>query len=135
MKLVTDQIMKVKKQYFDILFLVLKGTENVLDLSEARKRDAFLKTLSVELESFYKDRTTIYETFCDKKEDGTPDIIDNQYRFDPIKLDDINKELKALYEEEVSFDLPIKGILEKSEYKPKVGEAEVIDSLITLCEN
>ena len=52
--------MKVKKQYFDILFLVLKGTENVLDLSEARKRDAFLKTLSVELESFYKDRTTIY---------------------------------------------------------------------------
>ena len=127
--------MKVKKQYLEILFSTLKGTENLLSIAESRKRDAFLKELAPKLDNFYKERSFIYETFCDKKEDGTPDIRDDQYRFDPAKLKEINSELETLGNEEVSFDLLINGILEKSEYKPKLGEVEIIDKLIELCES
>lgn len=127
--------MKVKKQYLEILFSTLKGTENSLSIAESRKRDAFLKELAPKLDNFYKERSFIYETFCDKKEDGTPDIRDDQYRFDPAKLEEINSELETLGNEEVSIDLPINGILEKSEYRPKLGEVEIIDKLIELCES
>jgi len=127
--------MKVKKQYLEILFSTLKGTENLLSIAESRKRDAFLKELAPKLDNFYKERSFIYETFCDKKEDGTPDIRDDQYRFDPAKLEEINSELETLGNEQVIIDLPINGILEKSEYKPKLGEVEIIDKLIELCES
>ncbi len=127
--------MKVKKQHLEILFSTLKGTENILSLPDSRKRDAFLKALSSELETFYKERTVIYETFCDKDENGKPDIKDDKYHFAPEKFDEINGELKTLGDEEVTIDLSITGVLEKSEYKPKIGEAEIIDKLIELCES
>lgn len=125
--------MNVKKQHLETLYLVVKGTENILNLSESRKRDTFLKPLTEALETFYKERKVIYEKFCDKKEDGTPNIVENRYTFQ--NAEEVNKELTILLEETVELPPLEVSILEKSEYKPKIGEAEVIDEFITLCQN
>lgn len=125
--------MNVKKQHLETLYLVVKGTENILNLSESRKRDTFLKPLTEALETFYKERKVIYEKFCDKNEDGTPNIVENRYTFQ--NAEEVNKELTILLEETVELPSLEVSILEKSEYKPKIGEAEIIDKLITLCQN
>ena len=125
--------MNVKKQHLETLYLVVKGTENILNLSESRKRDTFLKPLTEALETFYKERKVIYEKFCDKNEDGTPNIVENRYTFQ--NAEEVNKELTILLEETVELPPLEVSILEKSEYKPKIGEAEIIDELITLCQN
>ena len=122
--------MKVEKKYLEVFYLALKDSK--LKLADARVRDRFLKPLTEALESFYKERTAIYENFCFKTEDGKPDIKDNKYQFDPLKVDEINVELKALHDEEVDLpsDEKVKGILENTDYEPKAGETEIIDILI-----
>lgn len=134
--------MTVKKSHLEVLFHSLKGTEGVLTLAESRIRDSFIKPVAEATETYFKDRTKIYETFCIKKEDGTPDFIvtkdkdgvdQTSYQFPPEKLEEINKELITLSEEEVSFEdnEKLKEILEKTEYKPKVGETALLDEVIS----
>lgn len=125
--------MNVKKQHLETLYLVVKGTENILNLSESRKRDAFMKRLTEALETFYKERKVVYEKLCDKNEDGTPSIIENRYTFQ--NAEEVNKELTTLLEETVELPPFEVSILEKTEYKPKIGEAEIIDEIIKLCQN
>ncbi len=67
--------MKVKKQYFDILFLVLKGTENVLDLSEARKTYDVLKTIATNADN---NATTTKEMITSMKNSGK--TVENHLR-------------------------------------------------------
>lgn len=127
--------MKLKKQYLETLFATVKGTEGVLNLAESRIRDEFLKKLVEPTDTFIKDRAKIYETFAIKKEDGSLDLVDgNKYQFPPEKIDEINAELKTLVEEEVEFDTPekLKEIIEKTDYKPKVGESDIIDEITKL---
>lgn len=126
--------MKLKKSNLEVIFNFTKGTEGVLNLADSRLRDEFLKDLSDKTQSFYDDRNKIYINFCVKK-DGQPDLLDgDKYQFEKNVLPDLNKELMVLAEEEVVITLPdnfttfkLKEILEKSEYKPKALEAEVID--------
>jgi hypothetical protein len=128
--------MQIKKSSLEILFNFTKGTEGVLNLADSRVRDSFLKPLSEITQTYYDDRNKIYVAFCLKKEDGSPDLLDgDKYQFDKTKLDEINKELLTLADEsvEVNFtDNPqrIKQILEKSDYKPKVGESEAFDTIL-----
>jgi len=121
----------MQKRYLEILFQVLKGTEGVLNLAESRKRDSFIKEVGKALETFYADRLAIYVKFCRKKEDGTPDIIDDKYHFEPEVVKEADAELKILLDEEVNLTVPenIKEIIEKTTYAPKVGEVELIDEL------
>lgn len=124
--------MLIKKSSLEVLFLASKEIEKIT-LSEARIRDSFIKPLSVTLQSFYDDRKKIYDTFCLKKEDGTPDLKDgDKYQF-PKDTTEADNELKTLLSEEVEVNFPagIKEILEKTSYSPKVGEVEVLDEILT----
>lgn len=126
--------MKIKKSQLEILFNFSKGTEGALNLSESRIRDKFIKSLSETTQEFYDQRDEIYKHFCIKDEQGNPALKDgNKYEFPKDILDVINVELSTLGDEEVEIDTPegIKEILEKSEYKPKLLEAEIIDELLT----
>lgn len=124
--------MQVQKSHLESFFQALKGTEGVLSLKESRVRDSFIKSLAEALETFYKERTAIYQAYCLTKEDGTCDIKDDKYHFPPEKLPDINQELQTLHAEEVELDTPagLKEIMEKTTYAPKVGEAELIDAVL-----
>ena len=130
--------MKIKKSDLETLFNLTKGTEGVLNLSEARARDSFIKPLSDVTQSYYDQREAIYKHFCIKNEEGTPDLKDgNKYQFNPKQLDEINAELKTLGDEEVEVNFTdnpqlIKEILEKSAYTPKLMESEIIDNIINL---
>ncbi len=130
--------MTIKKANLEVFFYALKGTEGVLTLAESRVRDAFIKPLAEYTDTYLKDRQKIFETFCLKKEDGTNDLKTEKdgtqsYQFPTEKLEEINKELKTLAEEEVELEAPekLKEILEKTEWKPKTGEVAIFDEIIT----
>lgn len=127
--------MKVKKQYLETLFNFIKGTDEQLTLSESRKRDAFLKEIAPVLETFYADRKVIYEKFAVKDASGKPGIVNDKYSFEKEVIEELGKELTLLFEEEVEISNLPKDIVDKSEYKPKVGEVEIIDNLLATCEN
>lgn len=124
--------MQTKKSNLEIFFLLTKGTEGVLGLAESRIRDKFMKTLTEVTKQFEEDRKVVYEKFCAKNEDGTPKIDNNNYHFAPDVIEDTNKELNVLLDETVTLEIPegLKGFLERSEYKPKVGESEQIDAIL-----
>lgn len=125
--------MTIKKSYLETLFLFTKGTENVLNLADSRLRDTFIKPLFEITKVYIEDRNKIYLEYCLKNEDGSPELLDgDKYQFPNEKLEEINKELEILGNEEVEVGTheKLKEILEKSEYKPKVGEAEIIDEIL-----
>lgn len=126
--------MQLKKQYLEPLFLLTQGTDGQLSLPEARVRDKFMKTVNEVTQEYEGHRKVIYEKFCTKTEDGKPDIADGKYHFDKEQLPEVNKELETLLAETVEIATPegLKDILEKSAYKPRVGEAESIDHILSL---
>lgn len=125
-------MLKLQKKCLVPFFLALRETDGVLSLKDARIRDGFLKTLKEMTATFEVDRKAIYEHYCVKKEGGVPDIVNDAYTFKPEVQEELIKELTMLLEEEV--ELPdtkgLKEILEKTEYKPKTGEAELIDEVL-----
>lgn len=127
--------MQIQKKYLPVFFSTLNGTDGVLSLSDSRVRDVFFKHVLETTQQFEKDRKTIYEKFCNKKEDGTPDTTDDKYTFANDVLDEANKELEILGNEDVefvtAFPAKIKEIIELSAYKPKTGESEQIDHIIS----
>lgn len=124
--------MILAKKELEVLYHVIRGTEGKLTLVEGRKRDAFFKGVLEVLKQFEEDRKVIYEKFCDKKEDGTPDTDNGQYTFKKEVAEDLTKELQVLYDEtvEVKAIPELKDIFERTEYMPKLGEAEVIDGIL-----
>jgi hypothetical protein len=124
--------MQITKRELEPIFLAVKGTEGVLSLKDARVRDSFMKPLTEALMSFEKERNAVYDQFCIKTEDGQPDLSDGSYHFDKGEIEKVNEELKTLIAEPVELTPPagLKEILERSEYKPRVGEVEIIDSFI-----
>lgn len=123
--------MKLQKKYLEVLYKVVKGYKTK-KMVEGRIRDAFLKDLSTPTDQFILDRNAIYVNFCDKKEDGTPDIVNDKYKFNPKLLEEINAELKTLGAEEVEINPPteIKNIIDQSEYETEAGETLIIDEII-----
>lgn len=123
-----------KKSQLEVFFLTLKGTEGVLSLADSRIRDSFLKPLTEATQTFEQDRKVIYERFCTKDSNGDSDLSDNQYKFPKDILEEMNKELEILCDEEVALEAPegLKEIMEKTEYKPKTGEVEIIDQILEL---
>lgn len=133
--------MKIKKISLEALFYALKGTEGVLSLSESRARDSFMKPVGEFADTYNADKVKIYEAFAMKKEDGSIDFKvekskggneTKSYQFSPEKLTEINKELTTLAQETV--ELPelstLKEMLEKTTYKPKVGESALLDEIL-----
>lgn len=128
--------MQIKKSSLEALFNLAKGTEGALSLVEARIRDGFIKPLTELTQTYFDQREVIYKHFCNKNDDGTPNLLEGyKYQFSKEVLEELNKELATLGDElvEVNFtDNPqqIKQILEKSEYKLKVLESELIDEIL-----
>ena len=122
------------KNKLEVLFLAIRGTEGVLSLAESRIRDAFMKPLTEATKTFEEDRKVIYEKFCTKDEEGNPDLTDNNYHFQKEVLEGLHKEIETLYAEEVELPVAskesLKLILERTEYKPKTGEVEIIDEIL-----
>lgn len=134
--------MTIKKANLEIFFTVLRGTDGVLSLADARIRDAFMKVLAPSVDAMFEDRKKIYEKFCKRKEDGTPDMDDGKYHFEVDQIETINKEMGVLNEEAVEIAYPwgvtsskLKQIMDKSDYKPKYGEVELIDAVIATLED
>jgi len=126
--------MQIKKSSLEILSSVLTGTEGVLTLADARIRDSFAKKLKEHVDTFVADREKIYVKFCLKDKKDKPDLLNGtQFQFKAEVLKDMNPELDILLAEEVKLECPnpkkIKEFIEKTEYMPKIGEAEVIDEL------
>lgn len=124
--------MKIDKKYLEILVNVLRETDGVLALKEARIRDSFLIPLSDAYNQFVQDRVKVYEHFCDKNADGTPDISDNKYHFKNEVLEELNKELGDLHAETVELDIPpgLPVMLELSGFKPRLGETALLDEFL-----
>lgn len=128
--------MKIKKSSLETLLNYTKGTEGVLNLTDSRIRDNFIRPLTETTQMYFDDREKIYKTFCLKNEDETPNLLaGNKYQFPKEVLEDLNKELEILGNEEADINftdnpLQIKGLLEKSEYKPMLLESEIIYTII-----
>lgn len=126
--------MKISKKHLELLALLVKEVE--LNLADARVRDSVFKQLVDHITEFGEAKKKIIETFCNKDEDGKPLIEDNKYSFKTEVIDDLNKEFDVLVGEEVEIKLDstdkLKEIIEKTSYKPKTGEMEQIDTIISL---
>ena len=120
----------MKKEYLEILHKVLTKTD--LGLSDARVRDNFIRDLEKHLDIFYSDRKKILETYCNKDEDGKPIVTDDKYIFSEIE--EVNKQIELLVAEEVDLKLSeaVKAFINKTNYKPKVGEVDIIDKILAL---
>lgn len=122
----------MKKSQLIVLYQAVKGTEGVLNLSESRQRDAFLAPLTEVTKTFEQDRKVIFEKFCNKKEDGTPDVTNDLYTFSKEVQEELNEEVNLLLSENVTLECPesLAKWLELTEYRPKEGETAILDEVI-----
>lgn len=125
-------MIQIPKRQLEVFFLTLKGTEGVLSLKDARVRDSFMKPLIEATQTFESDRRAIYVKFCDKDEEGNPNITNDEFKFKKDVVEEMGKELETLMDEEVVFTIPegLKEIMDQSAYKPKVGESMIIDEIL-----
>jgi hypothetical protein len=91
-----------------------------------------MKALHDATVQYETDRKAIFDKLCDQI-DGKPDLRDNKYHFSKKNTPVAESELKTLNEETVELPNPegIKEILERTNYSPLIGEADVIDSILT----
>ena len=125
--------MQLHKKDLTILYQVLRGTEGVLTLSEGRVRDALMKPLTEATKQFEIDRNAIYAKFAQKgaiKKEGDK----TTWKFDKKNVPKVNKEIQLLYAEQVELPVPdakrLVEIIERTQYKPAMGETEAIDAII-----
>ncbi len=115
----------MKNKHLELLAEMLSKTE--LDFTQARIRDKYLKEVGIFFSEKEENRKKILESF------GTINKDKNVYEFENNEvfknaLDELNK----LSEEATSLaiTLEIKEMIEKTNYKPKVGEMEIIDEIL-----
>ncbi len=127
--------MQIKKAHLEVFFNTLKSTEGVLNLTESRIRDTFMKPLFEVTRTFIEDRENIFQNFCVRDEEKKPILLEGKkYQFEPSVTKEVENELNTLNNEEVElkplYSAELKAILEKTTYSPKVGEVEIIDEIL-----
>jgi len=129
--------MQIKKKILEPLLKTLQGTEGLLDFRTSRIRDKFVLELIEITNRFLKDKSKIINLFCKRDENDKPIMIDNKFQFKEEDIEEINKELVTLYEEKENIEFPeeITEIIKKSNYKPLIGETEMIDEIINELKN
>lgn len=122
----------MEKKYIELLFKVIKGYKTS-KMILGRSRDALLRDLTPLIEQFYKDRNEIYIKFCNKKEDGTPSMVEDKYEFNNNILNEVNAELGILGNDKFELKFPdsTKNMIEESTYETLAGETTVIDEIIS----
>lgn len=122
----------MKNKHLEIIFKALQETK--LSLADARIRDAFMKPLVEKLKEYEENKTKIFIEYCVKDDDGKPvQEKPNTYKFegeDTIKK--VNEEIETLLNEEVKLELTdkLKDFINQTEYKPLVGEVELLDEAL-----
>jgi hypothetical protein len=116
--------MQLKKEEILVLQKVLIGTEDKLNFADARIRDKFLKALVEEIQAYYEARNKLLVSIAEPIEGE-----ENRFNLTPKFME----EEKVLNEEEVELpDEPkLREFIELSEYKPKIGEIDLIDSILS----
>lgn len=116
--------MQITKEEALILQKVLVGTQEKLDFAESRVRDKFLKSLAPEIQSYYEARNKLLISLAEKIEGE-----ENRFNLTPKFLE----EEKILNEETIELpDEPkLKDFIELSDYKPKIGEIDLIDNILS----
>lgn len=131
--------MKLKKKHLELTITLIDKTE--LSLADSRIRDRSIKALLEQYKTFTEEKGKVLEKFCDKDEEEKPitTALENgsvQYTFTGEgALDNVTKEINTLLEEEVDIEgdnTKIKEFIEATNYKPKVGEMELIDEILAL---
>lgn len=133
--------MKIKKKHLEVLGSAIKSV-NCDSFKEGRVRDAFYRSLHPFIIAFYSDRAEIFNKLCIKDADGNPvrELGENgkprmeTFKFDVQNQGALNAEMETLVEEEIEIEAydELKKHLEASEYKPKFGEAELLDEVIAM---
>lgn len=114
----------MKNKHIEIITKVLFETD--LSFKDARIRDAFLKELGAKHSEKEENRKKILEAL------GEINREKNIYEFpDAEKGEQAVREINTLEEEEIKIELPeeLKTFIEGTNYKPRVGEANIIDSI------
>lgn len=127
----------MQKKYLELFYKTLANTNP--KLAEARIRDSVLKDIKEEVDKLTADRLKIYETLCDKKEDGTLDKKDNgdgSFLFsfkEQGKMEELIKEVETLVNEEIDIKISpkVKEFLPNTNYGFMNGEVELFDELLT----
>lgn len=116
--------MQITKEEALVLQKVLVGTQEKLDFADARVRDKFLKSLAPEIQLYYEARDKLLISLADRIEGE-----ENRFNLTPKFLE----EEKILNEETIELpDEPkLKEFIELSEYKPKIGEMDLVDSILS----
>ncbi len=128
--------MVFKKKYLVVFLKALQETN--LNLVDSRIRDEFHKSLFETTREFEIGQQAIFKEFCIKNKDGEPEMTEKgEYQFNVGEpSESVKKETEILLEEEVELTpknpAKIKEFLDLTEYKPKVGESEIIDEIIKL---
>jgi hypothetical protein len=127
--------MKLKKSHLVVFLKAIKETD--LGLADSRIRDEFFKPLFEETKNFEEAQQTIYKTLCKKDKDGNPEMTSlGQFQFEGENAKKVIEELDILSKEEVELTpkntTKIKEFLENTSYKPKVGEADLLDDVLKL---
>lgn len=127
--------MKLEKKYLPVFLKTLQATN--LNLIDSRIRDDFHKELFETTRDFEIAEQAVFKEFCIKNKDGEPEMtVSGQYQFTlGENSDNATKEREVLLAEEIELNpknpAKIKEFLNLSEYKPKVGEIEMIDFILT----
>ena len=127
--------LQIQKGQLQLLLKVLSAT--IPNFVEARLRDRIIKTLNEDFKQYDKDRVEICQALCDKDEKGSPILTGTNFNFtDKEKAKQFNEEVAVLQNEEVKLLLEIKEkanlikLIESTNYFPKPGEVEVIDTIL-----
>jgi len=123
--------MKIKKSHLKVFIEALAGSDE-LNLRDSRTRDGAIKKLAEAHEEFVADSKKVVLEFCEKGEDGEPNMQvrngNTTYNFSKEELVKYQDETNLLNEEKISFVATddIVAFVEDTNYKPKVGGAEII---------
>lgn len=139
--------MKLKKSQLTLFYKVLAegrtdAAKDHTSLADARIRDGLAsRQLFDVLKDFEEARKKVYETFCNRKEDGSVEFDKaGNYTFKitgkPSPLDQMAKERDILEAEEVEIKVEkpvqIMKLMENTAYQFKVGETVQLDEIIGL---
>ena len=128
--------MKIQKSDVGVILSFLGGADE-LKLKDARIRDKAIRDLTEYKKVYEVEKTKVYEKFCTKDDDGKPKVERNpmggvKYNFPTEIIEDLNSEMKILNEETFTYkpNADVVRFIEISNYKPKVGEVEIIDDVL-----
>ncbi len=117
----------MKKKFCELLYTVLAGTEGALGFADSRIRDEFMKVLKEKVIEYQEARNKLLTSL------GKPmPEKEGYYSFTP----EYNKELEILNEEVMALpnQPKIKEFVALTSYRPKIGEAEMLDEALATLE-